>query len=669
MKLFSLLSIAVYSVNGQVCDKSKVGVNLLACPIDVWKSSENPTSEEDPLQLEYRTVVQTIPAMNQTSQSIIEGEYLNLTVKTYAIDGLTVGNPSPIWQWEKGATVHVNLTNNLHINYQEDTDEYQIDESEWGDSHWGINIHTHGLHISSDFMQDDPSREVHVGESGMYKFELPGNHLGGFHWYHPHIEAVSELTVGSGTFGPLVVETSEDGSEISALVAELEQHIFTISKIYPAKLVDLSDGFVGQFDFINGVFPRQNLTDSTFNVAYNEELEEDIQLDEANTNYTLINGYLRPKITMVANEWYRFAFLYAGGSDQETDLADVKFKIGKNIAISADEEGDFGILSAQNDTTCETKLIAKDGVYLKESRDLDFDAGNKVWLGPANRFEILFKCSFEDVGVDNSYALIMDTPKAANRAEAENIKHSVPVLQFEVVKNRRNQRSLSGLAVHSIVSGDEFQMQSCYPVYLPDMRGADIEISPHIDETYTAEINATIRPETLNFDFLTPVNEGINTMNITVSPFNVNGDFFRGYYTEDKALNITVLRGQKVYQFNLNHGPHPLHIHVNHFQLQTAPNDGSGYHQIGDFVDTLASACDASGCVNSAVGRPETENTFFRMYTDRYSGRMIGHCHIMDHSDSLALGEMWILPGDDPTLYEVEPQWSDSCSKALDLVV
>eukprot|EP00924_Labyrinthula_sp_SR-Ha-C_P005697 augustus_masked-scaffold_14-processed-gene-2.3-mRNA-1 protein AED:1.00 eAED:1.00 QI:0/-1/0/0/-1/1/1/0/669 len=669
MKLFSLLSIAVYSVNGQVCDKSKVGVNLLACPIDVWKSSENPTSEQDPLQLEYRTVVQTIPAMNQTSQSIIEGEYLNLTVKTYAIDGLTVGNPSPIWQWEKGATVHVNLTNNLHINYQEDTDEYQLDETEWHEPHWAINIHTHGLHISSDSMQDDPSREVHVGESGMYKFELPGNHLGGFHWYHPHIEAVSELTVGSGTFGPLVVETSEDGSEISALVAQLEQHIFTISKIYPAKLVDLSDGFVGQFDFIDGVFPRQNLIDTTFIVEYNEDLEDDIQLEEENTNYTLVNGYLRPKITMVANEWYRFAFLYAGGTDEETDLADVKFKIGKNTAMSAEEDGDFGILEEQEDIVCTTKLIAKDGVYLRESRDFDFDAGNKIWAAPANRFELLFKCSFEEEGVDNSYALIMDTPQVSNRAEAEYIKHSVPVLQFEVVNSFYNQFPLSPLAVRSLLEDDEFQMQACYPAYLPDMRGDDVEITSHIDDTYTAEINVTIRPETLNFDFLTSANEGINTLNLTVTPFNVNGDYFRGYYTDDRTLNITVLRVQKMYQFNLNHGHHPLHIHVNHYQLQNAPNDGSGYHEAGDFIDTLTSACDGTGCVNGATGRPTTESTFFRMYTDRYPGRMIGHCHNMDHSDSLALGEMWILPDEESTLFDVEPQWSDTCSELLDLVV
>eukprot|EP00924_Labyrinthula_sp_SR-Ha-C_P000490 augustus_masked-scaffold_27-processed-gene-0.2-mRNA-1 protein AED:1.00 eAED:1.00 QI:0/0/0/0/1/1/2/0/371 len=371
----------------------------------------------------------------------------------------------------------------------------------------------------------------------MYKFELPGNHLGGFHWYHPHIEAVSELTVGSGTFDPLVVATSEDGSEISALVGALEQHIFTISKIYPVKLVDLSAGYVGQFDAVDGVYPRQNISDSTFKVEYNEDLEEYLQLEEENTNYTLINGFLRPKITMVANEWYRFSFLFAGGTDEEEDLSDVKFKIGKNTELSA--EGDFD----------------------------------------------------------------------------------------------------------------------------------DLNITPHIDASYSSEINITIRSESLNFHFLTSVDECVNTLNLTVTPFSVNGDYFRGYYCDDKALNITVLKVQNMYQFNLNHGHHPLHIHVNHYQLQNAADDGSGYHEPGDFVDTVTSACDASGCVNAATRRPETEGTFFRLYTDRYTGRMIAYCHNMDHSDSLALGEMWVLPDEESTLFDVEPQWEDTCSDLLDLII
>eukprot|EP00924_Labyrinthula_sp_SR-Ha-C_P014861 augustus_masked-scaffold_9-processed-gene-0.44-mRNA-1 protein AED:1.00 eAED:1.00 QI:0/-1/0/0/-1/1/1/0/349 len=342
-----ILIIGVYFnfVAAQNCNKTDIGVHLLECFPDVWSTREYNTSEEDPLQIVWRTFVQSIPAVNQTSQRVIPGEFLNLTLKTYQFEDFEATNPSPVWLMEKGSTVYVNLTNNIHIDYQEDTDEYQVNESEWDEHHWAINIHTHGMHISSEFMQDDPSREIKVGESGMYKFEIGGNHQGGYHWYHPHIEAVSEMTVGSGTSGPLVIETDLSGTEIPEEVADLVEIVLLISKIYPAKLIDLSDGFVNQFDFVNGVYPRENITDSTFKAEYNEDLENDLQILESNTNYTLVNGFLKPKIIMDANEWYRFSFLYVGGSDEEADLADVKFRIGKNNQMVAGEESDYGELN------------------------------------------------------------------------------------------------------------------------------------------------------------------------------------------------------------------------------------------------------------------------------------------------------------------------------------
>eukprot|EP00924_Labyrinthula_sp_SR-Ha-C_P014862 snap_masked-scaffold_9-processed-gene-0.12-mRNA-1 protein AED:1.00 eAED:1.00 QI:0/-1/0/0/-1/1/1/0/325 len=321
---------------------------------------------------------------------------------------------------------------------------------------------------------------------------------------------------------------------------------------------------------------------------------------------------------------------------------------------------------------CETKLMSKDGVYLKESRDLNFDEGDRIWAAPANRFQILMKCTFdgepEDDLMDNSYALIMDTPHENNRAEAENIKHSVAIMQFEVRKTVQNQLTLSTLSENSLEEGYTFQTQSCRPRYLPDMTAEDLELAEFIPDSYSEEILATIRQESRDYNFSSELNGGENTFNITVTPFDVNGDYFRGYYTEDRALNISVLQLQNYYQFSLNHGHHPLHIHVNHGQLQTVPDDGSNYHRVGDFFDTVTSACLSSGCVNTQEGRPEIERTLFRMYIDRYHGRMIAHCHNMDHSDNLALGEFWILDDPDSTFYDTEPLWEEDCPDVISIV-
>merc|ERR1719330_2013389 len=70
---------------------------------------------------------------------------------------------------------------------------------------------------------------------------------------------------------------------------------------------------------------------------------------------------------------------------------------------------------------------------------------------------------------------------------------------------------------------------------------------------------------------------------------------------------------------------HPLHLHVNPFQIidlggATTLNDG--YFQAGDWHDTLY--LDALGGGNTLT---------VRMNTDVFTGKMVVHCHILEHED------------------------------------
>lgn len=67
---------------------------------------------------------------------------------------------------------------------------------------------------------------------------------------------------------------------------------------------------------------------------------------------------------------------------------------------------------------------------------------------------------------------------------------------------------------------------------------------------------------------------------------------------------------------------HPFHIHVNPFQLQSKL---SSYFQKGDWHDTVLQGDDA---------------VKVRMYTDRFAGKIVVHCHILEHED---LGMMGLL--------------------------
>ncbi|KAG5187409.1 hypothetical protein JKP88DRAFT_138909, partial [Tribonema minus] len=79
---------------------------------------------------------------------------------------------------------------------------------------------------------------------------------------------------------------------------------------------------------------------------------------------------------------------------------------------------------------------------------------------------------------------------------------------------------------------------------------------------------------------------------------------------------------------------HPLHTHVNHMQLGpiTAANQWSslpGWHVAGDWIDTLA----APGTVPVYI-RPE-----------RYTGKMVVHCHVAYHADSLGMTAAMAISG------------------------
>merc|ERR1711935_1067068 len=46
------------------------------------------------------------------------------------------------------------------------------------------NLHTHGLHISSNDPQDDVYVTVAPGGTNAYEYSIASDHMGGTHWYH-----------------------------------------------------------------------------------------------------------------------------------------------------------------------------------------------------------------------------------------------------------------------------------------------------------------------------------------------------------------------------------------------------------------------------------------------------------------------------------------------------
>lgn len=92
-----------------------------------------------------------------------------------------------------------------------------------------INIHTHGLHISGETPADDVTRAIGFEECAEYIYDIPEEHLGGTHFYHPHHHGSTYLQTAGGAVGMLIIEDDEEFDQIPALVSQMEEREFLIS--------------------------------------------------------------------------------------------------------------------------------------------------------------------------------------------------------------------------------------------------------------------------------------------------------------------------------------------------------------------------------------------------------------------------------------------------------
>ena len=125
--------------------------------------------------------------------------------------------PGPTFHVKPGETLRLTLTNQLDPVGNTPCTQTAGEFSEASTT----NFHTHGLHVSPkgdhgedegvDGLQsmaysDDVLVSVEPGQSAHYHIEIPGNHMGGTHWYHPHHHHATALQAGGGAAGMLIVD-------------------------------------------------------------------------------------------------------------------------------------------------------------------------------------------------------------------------------------------------------------------------------------------------------------------------------------------------------------------------------------------------------------------------------------------------------------------------------
>merc|ERR1719204_546831 len=148
------------------------------------------------------------------------------------------------------------------------------------------NIHTHGVHISGTAPSDSVFTEVKPGESHTYVYNIPCDHAGGTFWWHPHHHGSTDVQVGAGAAGFLIIEDDAEAEGLPSWYTDMREQLFFLTHMDPDMYTN-----------------------------YNSDVDDDVWMveslngKESNHGDTWwVNGQIQPTICQDAGEWIKFRF-------------------------------------------------------------------------------------------------------------------------------------------------------------------------------------------------------------------------------------------------------------------------------------------------------------------------------------------------------------------------
>lgn len=248
------------------------------------------------------------------------------------------GLPGPTLRVRPGETLRVQFSNNLGmlnpICSQTGTQFCEVNTT---------NLHAHGLHVSPNSELDNSLRPLPPNSTGQWFFDIPHDHMGGTHWYHPDFHHSASIQVGGGAAGLLIVE--DPPGSLPAEILNMEERIIFIHCLNLQVLQGLA----------------RMAQDQMLQISSGDLL-------------TMVNGQMSqasPTVTLTAGTWYRFRILLVS--------------LGELLRLQP---------VSTDGGACEMQLLAKDGVYLEVTPR----AVAQLEMGPGNRADVAVRCTCSGAG-------------------------------------------------------------------------------------------------------------------------------------------------------------------------------------------------------------------------------------------------------------------------------
>lgn len=481
------------------------------------------------------------------------------------------------------------------------------------------NLHTHGLWVSPSGNSDNVLISIAPGERFQYQYDIPADHPAGTFWYHPHRHGDGYVQVGSGMAGALIVTgnrvpTATRPGDVDILLKDAK------GRSFPERVMLFQQIVYGCFDKKGRIEGERTKKDepvrpficSSSDVGHVESFDNDWSWRYSG-RFTDINGKVEPQLTgSKAGGFERWRLVNAGrGEPMRMRLYRQDPAAPPLRTVKADQQ------IAWRERYCQGQPLpmwelALDGLTRSALRKTDVAV-----LFPGERKDLLVRlpdaglyCVVNDTSPDNPADLTPRNPSrmvatVEARGSQQSSEDPDALLQATLIHSARNAWSGSSpSAIRDKVIADltDGLKLSSFVWHKPVL---DAEVSGYRE----ALINIVGGPEK--------------------GAFRINGRA----YEHGRIDAVLPLGKAEEWEAVALVEDHPLHIHVNPFEVVSITN-AKGH----DLTDPKDPAFDPDyaglkGQWKDTIFVKEDDRVLFRTRYERFTGDFVIHCHIMFHGD------------------------------------
>ena len=495
------------------------------------------------------------------------------------------------------------------------TDKQRAEQSCFNDT----NLHTHGLWVSPSGHSDNVMVSIKPGDKFQYDYDIPADHPAGTFWYHPHAHGAGFVQVGSGMAGALIVTgnrlpTATSPGDIDILLKDergkpFPERVMIFQQIVYGCL-DAKGQIKGERDKIGD--PVRPFTCAPGDVGRVENFDYDWSWRKAG-RFTGINGKVEPRLEPAkAGGFERWRLINAGrGEPMRMRL----YRLDPGAPGLRTVKGEAQIAWREKYCTGQPLPMwemALDGLTRTSIRKTDMAV-----LFPGERKDLLVRLPER-----GRYCMVNDTrPDNPEKFDPPNPSRMITTVEARGAPSSREDGDalLAAELTHSAAMAlSAPETASVRDKVITDLKDG-LKLSsftwhkPILDAEVSGHREALI-------DIVGGPEHGA---------FRINGRA----YDHNRIDAVLPLGKAEEWDAVALIEDHPLHIHVNPFQIVSITD-----HEGRDLTDPASPAFDPDyaglkGQWKDTVLVKETDRVVFRTRYERFTGDFVMHCHIMFHGD------------------------------------